>query len=114
MRPVTPPLQNPLLRGQANLSPATSLSLIAGEDAEGWPVYTIVALGALVASGDRLYRLIGFTTKNQLLLKPHGLDADPAVRYIVVDSIKGLEFIREDEPARQPQVHPSALAFWGW
>jgi len=38
----------------------------------------------------------------------------PAVRYIVVDSIKGLEFIREDEPARQPQVHPSALAFWGW
>lgn len=72
---------NPLLRDFDRVSPAQSLTLTVGFDDEGWDIVELFTVGEVVASASgRLYRVIGFSLDDDVLVKPYGLGHDPLVR----------------------------------
>lgn len=95
--PVRNPLKNALLREAERVSPATSLDLVIGYEADGQPIYCCLAVGQLILSPmGRGYRVIGFSLDNHVFAQPYGLGTDPLVRFIEIENIEGITFL--DDP----------------
>jgi len=75
------------------VSPAQSLDLTVGYDAEGWPISQIFRVGQIVASRNgRLYKVIGFSLDNEVLTVQYGLEQDPAIKSVAFLA-EGLEAV---------------------
>jgi hypothetical protein len=74
-------LVNPLLRDFDRVSPAQVLDLIIGYDDEGWATFQTFAVGNIVVSlSGNLFKVIGFSLDNEVLVMPYGLGHDRAIR----------------------------------
>lgn len=74
-----------LLRGSEiaeRLSPAASLSLVVGFDQDDWGDWLIFSVGDRVLAGDRLYKVLGFTLDDHIIVRPIGLDVDPMIETV--------------------------------
>lgn len=68
------------LKAYDNASPALSLSLDVGVDAEGWGLPVIYAVGQIVTdSQGNTWRIIGFLRDDQVVVAPYGLNIQPGV-----------------------------------
>lgn len=71
---------DPRLKAYDYASPAMSLSLDVGCDAEGWPLPVLYAVGQIVTdSRGNTWRIIGFLRDNQVVVAPYGLNVQPGV-----------------------------------
>lgn len=94
----------------APLSPAISLDVVTGYDAEGWAEWLTVNVGMrLVSRSGRMYKVIGFTTASTIICTQSGLDIDPAVKFVELTG-EGLEWA--DKPVYD-YVYASGLVSMG-
>ncbi len=67
----------------APLSPADLLDLKVGYDDEGWPILETFRVGdRLVSTEGNLYKLVGFTKANSLIVTQSGFNIDPKIRFL--------------------------------
>ena len=87
---------SPLLREAERVSPATSLDLVVGYDADGFPVYCGFAVGTKFSTPKGLgYKVIGFSLDNHVFAVPYGLGHEAAVRFVEFGSVEGVEILPE-------------------
>lgn len=85
---------SPLLREAERVSPATSLDLVVGHDADGWPIYYGFVVGTRFATTrGRAFKVIGFSLDNHVFAVPYGLNADPGVRMVEFGGMEGVEIL---------------------
>ena len=69
--------------GGSPISPAETLDLVTGYDADQWPIFNTFSVGMrIVSPAGRLYKVIGFTKENTLICTQAGLDIDPMIAHV--------------------------------
>ena len=75
-----------------NASPAHSITIVNGFDNDGWEEWLTLTVGNIVVSEmGRMYKIIGFTTKNTIICVQYGLDIDPAILHLEFTTGMGLK-----------------------
>lgn len=86
MNTQTNPNYDYLCRSYRNASPALSLDICTGTDAEGWSIYTLYKVDDIVTSkSGKMYKVLGFTLTNNVICKQYGLDLDPQIVTVEFD-----------------------------
>ncbi|MCP4567933.1 MAG: hypothetical protein GY841_10175 [FCB group bacterium] len=82
------------MHGIENPSPALSLDLVVGNDSDGWPVYRqFVAGSRMVSQSGKLYKVVGFTRDDLVVVVQAGLEIDPAISSVTFEP-EGLDFLK--------------------
>lgn len=85
------------LAAYENVSPAQELCLTVYYDEEGWPIDFLFAVGQIVVSpSGGMYKIIGFTRSNEIIVAQYGLDMDKAISSLKLRSAEGLAHL--DKP----------------